>query len=623
MRKKSSSEAAASDSFDIPGFLKTLTTRPGVYRMLDDSGQVLYVGKARNLKNRVSSYFRSSGLSIKNQAMVNRIRSIEVTITASETEALLLEQNLIKSLHPPYNILLRDDKSYPYIHLSEHRDYPALTYRRARSRRGGGRFFGPYPSSAAVRESLNLMQKIFLIRQCEESFFRNRSRPCLQYQIKRCSAPCVQLISLEEYMENVRRAVMFLEGKNPELIQELIQAMEQAAGKLEFEKAARYRDQIDHLRHVQEHQAMEAGTGEGNLDVLAIHQEQDKVCVQMVFVRGGRVLGSKSYFPKVSLEMEPGDILQAFVCQYYLGEQESTEVPDELILSHQLPDEDVIASAFLDVRGRKVRLANRVRSERSQWLRMAQANARHLLHSHLASQENIFQRLEALRDVLGLESVPQRIECFDISHSGGESTVASCVVFGEQGPIKSDYRRFNIAGITPGDDYAAMEQALSRRYSKLKTGEGKLPDVLLIDGGKGQVAVADRVLEELQVTGVQILGVAKGVTRKPGMEMLILGGSHDVIHLGPDSPALHLIQQVRDEAHRFAITGHRQRRDKKRRGSRLEDIPGIGPKRRRDLLNYFGGLREIQKASLDEIAKVPGISRKMAETIHAAMHDDG
>lgn len=622
MQNESNSTSAQSSDFDISTFLKNLTGRPGVYRMLDDAGNVLYVGKASNLKNRVSSYFRGSGLSVKNQALVNRIRRIEVTITASDTEALLLEQNLIKTLHPPYNILLRDDKSYPYIHLSEHSDYPTLTYRRARSRKGKGRFFGPYPSSGAVRESLNWMQKIFQIRQCEESFFRNRSRPCLQYQIKRCSAPCVGLISPEDYMESVRRAVMFLEGKSPELIQELIREMERAAESLEFEKAAQYRDQINHLRHVQEQQSVEVDGDGGNVDVWAVHQEQDAVSVQLIFVRGGRVLGSKSYFPKVSLDMAPGEVLQAFTCQYYLGERESTEVPNELILSHELADPEAVTSALEQLKGRKVRIATRVRSERAQWLKLAQANAEHLLRSHLASQENIFQRLVAVRDALSLEAVPQRIECFDISHSSGEATVASCVVFGENGPIKSDYRRFNISGITPGDDYAAMEQALVRRYSKLKTGEGKLPDILLIDGGKGQVGVADRVLEELQVAGVQIVGVAKGVTRKPGYETLILGGSHHMINLGPDSPALHLIQQVRDEAHRFAITGHRQRRHKKRVGSSLEDIPGIGPKRRRELLNYFGGMQEIRKASLDEIAKVPGISRTIAETIYAAVHHE-
>src|SRR5690554_1415132 len=621
MQNESNSTSAQSSDFDISTFLKNLTGRPGVYRMLDDAGNVLYVGKASNLKNRVSSYFRGSGLSIKNQALVNRIRRIEVTITSSDTEALLLEQNLIKTLHPPYNILLRDDKSYPYIHLSEHSDYPTLTYRRARSRKGKGRFFGPYPSSGAVRESLNWMQKIFQIRQCEESFFRNRSRPCLQYQIKRCSAPCVELISPEDYMESVRRAVMFLEGKSPELIQELIREMEKAAEALQFEKAAHYRDQINHLRHVQEQQSVEVGDG-GNVDVWALHQERDAVSVQLIFVRGGRVLGSKSYFPKVSLDMAPGEVLQAFTCQYYLGERESTEVPDELILSHELVDPDAVGAAMEQLKGRKIRIATRVRRERAQWLKLAQANAEHLLRSHLASQENTFQRLVALRDALSLEAMPQRIECFDISHSGGEATVASCVVFGENGPIKSDYRRFNISGITPGDDYAAMEQALVRRYSKLKTGEGKLPDILLIDGGKGQVGVADRVLEELQVAGVQIVGVAKGVTRKPGYETLILGSSHDMINLGPDSPALHLIQQVRDEAHRFAITGHRQRRHKKRVSSSLEGIPGVGPKRRRELLNYFGGMQEIRKASLDEIAKVPGISRTIAETIYAAVHHE-
>ena len=428
MPTRSDPDKEAAREFDSKHFLKQLTERPGVYRMYGSGGSVLYVGKARNLKKRVGSYFRKTGLAPKTEALVARIDSIEVTITGSETEALLLEQNLIKSLRPPYNILLRDDKSYPYIHLSEHSDYPSLTYRRARSRNGRGRFFGPFPSSGAVRESLNWLQKIFQIRQCEESFFRNRSRPCLQYQIKRCSAPCVNLISPEGYLESVRHAVMFLEGKNPELIRELIRAMEAASTNLEFEKAAQLRDQIDHLRHVQEQQSVEVGDG-GVIDVLAVHQEQEAVCVQLIFVRGGRVLGSKSYFPKLSLDLEPSDVLRAFVCQYYLGERDATEVPDELVLSHELVDTEAIVAALEELRGRKVRVASRVRSERAQWLKLAQANAEQLLRSHLASRENQFQRLEAMRDVLALDARPQRIECFDISPSSGESTVASCVVF--------------------------------------------------------------------------------------------------------------------------------------------------------------------------------------------------
>jgi excinuclease ABC subunit C len=609
------SERATNKAFDAKIFLKNLTSRPGVYRMLDVTGRVLYVGKARNLKKRVSSYFRNSGLPPKTRALMDHVRNVEVTVTHTEGEALILENNLIKELRPRYNVLLRDDKSYPYIYLSAGEPFPRLAFHRG-PRRAKGRYFGPYPNAGAVRESLSLLQKLFPVRQCEDSFYRNRSRPCLQYQIKRCTAPCVGLVHEETYQQDVRHAELFLEGKSAQVIDELVRRMEQASEALDFELAARYRDQIASLRRIQERQYV---SGEqGDLDVIACAVRGAAACVQVFYVRGGRNLGNKSFYPEVPDGLSPGEVLSSFLPQYYLNK----EVPQEILVSHSFEDMDLLSEVLTRQGERKVTLRERVRGERARWIEMAVRNAENALAARLASKMGMQQRAEALQESLGLDQVPARIECFDISHTMGEATVASCVVFDSEGPLKSDYRRFNIEGITPGDDYAAMRQALERRYIRLKKGEGKLPDLLLIDGGKGQVRQAIDVLEELQVEGVTVVGVAKGPDRKPGMETLFLSGDAAPLILPEDSLALHLIQQVRDEAHRFAITGHRQRRSRTRNTSVLESIPGMGPKRRQQLLRQFGGLREIARAGVEDLASIQGISRQLAQKIYDAFHSE-
>lgn len=607
-------------SFDSAAFLKQVTEKPGVYQMYDANGDILYVGKASNLRNRLASYFRKQGQAIKTQSLVGRIADIQVTVTASETEALLLEQNLIKSQRPPYNILLRDDKSYPYIYLSNHSDYPSLTFRRGKSKRDKGTFFGPFPSGGAVRESLNILQKVFRIRNCSESYFRNRTRPCLQYQINRCTAPCVGMISPDEYQQDVRRARLFLQGKNPEVIQELMDSMETASNDLNFERAAQFRDQINYLRHVQEQQAIEGGSAE--LDVIGLSQEAGVVCVVVLSVRGGRVVGTQHFFPRLSMDQEESELITAFIGQFYLGEDNPREIPREIIVTDEVPDREVLDQALSNQAGRDTRVRHRVRDERRRWLQMARTNAEETLRSHLSNKETVYRRLLALRELLEMEEIPARMECFDISHSQGENTVASCVVFDENGPLKSDYRLYNIEGETAGDDYAAMGQVLRRRYKRISGGDGKRPDLVFIDGGLGQLNIARTVFEELGIEDVTLIGVAKGETRRYGMEELIEAVTESRFRVPADSPALHLIQHIRDEAHRFAITGHRQRRDKKRSSSTLEDIPGVGSRRRRDLINYFGGLQELRKASVGEIAKVRGISDTLAESIHAALHNE-
>ncbi|AYF86918.1 excinuclease ABC subunit UvrC [Pseudomonas sp. DY-1] len=606
-----------SDSFDASAFLAACSGRPGVYRMLDAGGELLYVGKAKNLKKRLASYFRKTGLAPKTAALVARIVQVETTITANETEALLLEQTLIKEWRPPYNILLRDDKSYPYVHLSDG-DFPRLSIHRG-AKKKKGRYFGPYPSAGAIRECLNLLQKAFLVRQCEDSYYKNRTRPCLQYQIKRCKAPCVALVDPAEYAEDVRHSIMFLEGRSNALSQELSTGMEEAAQRLDFERAAELRDQVAILRRVQDQQSMEGGTGD--IDVVAAIATPGGACVHLISVRGGRVLGSKNFFPQVGIEEESADVLVAFIAQYYLGNQER-DLPGELIVNTTHEDFPTLVAALAELRGRELDISHRVRGTRARWQQLAVTNAEQALSARLANRQHTAARFEALAEALGLDEAPQRLECYDISHSSGEATVASCVVFGPEGALKSDYRRYNIEGVTAGDDYAAMHQALSRRFGKLKDGEGKLPDILLVDGGKGQLAMAQEVLKELAVPELILLGVAKGVTRKPGFETLYLNDAAHEFTLPADSPALHLIQQIRDEAHRFAITGHRARRGKARRTSSLEDVAGVGPKRRRELLKHFGGLQELSRASIEEIAKAPGISKKLAESIYAALHSE-
>ncbi len=599
--------------FDSEDFLRTLTSRPGVYRMFDGDGQVLYVGKARNLKKRVSSYFRRSGLAPKTRALMKQMARVEVTVTATEAEALLLENNLIKLHHPRYNILLRDDKSYPYIYLSTDREYPRLSFHRG-ARKGKGRYFGPYPSSGAVRESLHLLQKMFRVRQCEDSFFANRSRPCLQYQIKRCTAPCVGLVSPEDYARDVHHTVLFLEGKSTALNAELVERMEQAAARLDYEQAAVYRDQIASLSRVQERQYVSGESGD--MDIVAAAVSGGLACVQVFFIRHGVNLGNKVFFPRIPQHSTEAEVLSAFVAQYYLEHP----VPGRILLSHALPDADLIAAALARKAERKVTLSARVRGERARWLGMAVENARQALAARLGSQAGMQRRLHLLQQALELDEPPNRIECFDISHSQGEGTVASCVVFDREGPRKSDYRRFNISDITPGDDYAAMEQALLRRYTRLKKEDAALPELLLIDGGKGQLSSARKVMEELQISEILLVGVSKGPARKAGMEILHIPSQGRELDLPPDSPALHLIQQIRDEAHRFAITGHRQRRARARNVSPLEGIPGVGPRRRQQLLKHFGGIQEVARAGVEDLGKVAGISRDLAQKIYDTFH---
>lgn len=602
--------------FDPKAFVATLTSRPGVYRMLDAAGEVLYVGKAKDLKRRVGSYF-TRGLNLRIQTMIAQVAAIEVMVTQTEGEALLLENNLIKALHPRYNVLLRDDKSYPYLYLSTRDAYPRLAFHRG-ARGAPGRYFGPYPSSTAVRDTLHLMQQIFPIRQCEDSLFRNRSRPCLQYQIRRCSGPCVPgLIADPDYAQEVQDTILFLEGRASRVIDRLVERMEQAAERREYEQAARIRDQIATLRHIQERQYVSGESGD--LDILALHGAGGLSCVQVFFIRGGRNLGNKAFFPRVPEGEHPGAVLSAFLSQYYLGKA----IPPELLVSELPQDHAVLEEVFSAQAGRRVRIRASVRGDRSRWLQMAINNARLALDARLASRGGYLQRLEALRDALELDETPRRLECFDVSHTGGECTVAACVVFDDQGPRKTDYRRFNIQGVTPGDDYGAMYQALSRRYTRIKDGEVEAPDILFIDGGQGQVERAALVLQELSIGALTLVGIAKGPDRKPGLEQLWLSGRQRLLILPSHSPALHLMQQIRDEAHRFAITGHRQRRGKVRVGSVLDEIPGIGSKRRQQLLKQFGGLQELTRAGVEDLARVEGISLSLARRIYDALHGEG
>ena len=602
--------------FDVSRFLKNLTVRPGIYQMKSADGKVLYVGKAKNLKSRVSSYFRGGGLASKTMALVSKIASIDVTVTRNEVEALLLEQNLIKDSRPPYNILLRDDKSYPYIYMNTEHPFPGLYYRRG-NRQSRGKIFGPFPSAGAVKSTLNLIQKTFQIRQCEQSVFQNRSRPCLQYQIGRCSAPCVNFISETEYAEDLEYTRLFLEGLNGELIASLEARMDEAAQALEFEKAARYRNTIARVRRVQSEQVMESDSAD--LDAIAVFQQGGGVCVAVLSVRGGRVLGVNSQFPDLGLFESPEEILDAFVPQYYLSSGRS--IPTELICSHQLNEAVLVADAFSHQCGRKVRITHAVRGVRQQFLDLAKTNAEESLALRLATRDGQAKRLNDFAERFALD-IPERIECFDISHTSGEATVASCVVFDISGPLKSDYRIFNITDVQAGDDYAAMRQALSRRYRRVKSGEIPLPDVLIIDGGKGQLTEAIEILSELGIHDIFLLGISKGPSRRAGFELLHRADTGEELTLPSTSPALHLIQHIRDEAHRFAITKHRQSRSKSRSQSPLEGIPGVGPKRRQALLRHFGGIRELARASVSDIARVAGMSHQTAELVYSALHTD-
>ena len=601
--------------FDAESYLAQLTSRPGVYQMFDREGGLLYVGKAKNLKSRVTSYFRPSGLSTKTMALVAKIANIEVTVTSTERDALLLERNLIKQYRPPYNILLKDDKSYPYIYLSSDDRWPRLSFHRGAKRRKGT-YFGPYPSSGAVRSTLHLMQKVFKVRQCRDSYFRNRSRPCLQYQIGRCSGPCVGLVSDQDYQEQVEKSTLFLNGQSHELMSRLADEMETAAAALAYEDAADLRDQIAQLQNVQSTQSIE-GT-RGDLDLMAVFSEHGHACIQVLFVREARVLGSRSYYPNTRLDEAPTAILEAFLPQFYLSTEQ--QIPQEIVLSHRIDDQGLLEDTLAAESGRKVSIKHSVRDARARWLQMAVQTAETNLRSFLAGKQTMAGRLESLRRALDLESIPLRMECFDISHSSGEATGASCVVFDGNGARKADYRKFNIDGIVPGDDYAAMQQALERRYKRLANGEGQLPDILFIDGGKGQVSQARQVLATYDISSVKVIGVAKGTTRKAGFETLVDADSGTEMRLRGDHPGLHLIQQIRDEAHRFAISGHRGRRAKARKQSVLEEIPGVGAKRRRELLRHFGSAKAIENAGIEELAKIKGISATIARTIYEHLH---
>ncbi|WP_257284872.1 excinuclease ABC subunit UvrC [Endozoicomonas sp. SESOKO1] len=608
-----------SKKFDHKSFLEKVSSRPGVYDMRDQSGKTLYIGKAKNLKNRLSSYFRATGLTTKTMALVNKIADIQLTITNTETEALLLEQNLIKDRKPPYNILLRDDKSYPYIYISGDDDFPRMDSCRGRKRQKGY-YYGPYPSSGAVRESLHLLQKIFKIRQCTDIYFKNRTRPCLQYQINRCKAPCVGLVSKEEYQQDLEDTRQFLDGKNQQLIRSLIKRMEVAAELLDFEEAAATRDKINHLRVVQEQQTVTKSAGD--IDVIGFAQMGGNTCFDVLFVRSGRLLGHKYYFPDFKLEAERSDYLEDFMAQFYVRLFASRDLPEEIVVPFELAGTDTIEDAIRAVSGKKIKIKDKVRSERHDWLGLANKNAQQNLESHLASKSHLNQRYAQLKDLLDIERPILRMECFDISHTMGEATVASCVAFGPEGPVFSEYRRYNITGIEPGDDYAAMAMALDKRYQKMAeadAGEGARPDLIIIDGGKGQLGKASEVMTRLQLQ-IPLLGVAKGVTRKPGLETLI----YQEQELDPEGAeaALLLIQQIRDEAHRFAITGHRQRRQKARNRSVLEDIPGIGSKRRSALLKFFGGREGVSGATIEELKKVEGISLRLAQHIYEYLHND-
>jgi excinuclease ABC subunit C len=599
--------------FDARGYVESLPARPGVYRMLDAQGEILYVGKARNLKSRVGSYFQPSNVHPKVQALVAKTAGMEVTITNSDTEALLLEFNLIKKHRPRFNVVLRDDKSFPYLHFETEHEFPRLTFYRG-SRKEPGRYFGPYPSAGAVRETLQQLQKLFRLRNCDDTYFANRSRPCLQYQIQRCTAPCVGLISKENYARDVSAAIKVLEGRNDEVYQDLGRRMEAAAERLQFEEAAQLRDQLAKLKAVQAQQIVTADI-DHDADVIAIAAVNGEYCVALMFVRAGRSLGSTTFFPKAPFAELP-EVMAAFVAQYYL----EREAPPEIIVEQEFDERSLLEATLAQRSGHKVRIASQVRGIRARWLEMMHNNAEQALTMRGLARASIESSLEDLREAFDLEETPNRIECFDISHTGGTDTVASCVVFGEEGPLKSDYRRFNISGIQPGDDYAAMYQALTRRYKRVRDGEISAPDVLLIDGGKGQLAEAAKVLDELGVTGITLIGVAKGADRRPGQEQLFLLGQDTPTILAADSRALHLIQRVRDEAHRFAITGHRRKRAKRHNQSILETIPGLGPVKRRELLKQFGGLQGILRAGIEDFVQIRGLGRDLAEVIYEHLH---
>ncbi len=602
-------------------FLANLTSEPGVYRMLDHEACVLYVGKASNLNKRVNSYFSKHIVGAKTKSLVSQIASIEVSVTRSATEALLLESNLIKSLRPKYNILMRDDKTYPFIHLSSSHAFPRMELTRAKKKPQKGDFFGPYPSIAAVRETLSIIQKVFKIRNCSDHFFSSRSRPCLQYQIKRCSAPCTNFISVDEYQRTLKDAKLFLQGKSQQIIDALVLRMNHAVENLAFEDAAVLRDQIKKLRVVQEQQGMVQLRGDA--DVIVIEARPGFACIQCVTVREGEVLASKNFFPSVPLlSLDDATslwqhVFTAFIAHYYVDTPD--RIPALILTDHEIDDLSATQELLSELRGKRCQIQFQTKGTKARWVDFALNNLRQSVAEHTTSIHTMSHRYQALCSLINIPYPIKRMECFDISHTQGHATIASCVVFNEQGPSKRDYRQFNITGITPGDDYAAMEQAITRRLKRLAQ-ENNLPDVLIVDGGKGQMSVASRVIHSLALERLTLVGIAKGADRKAGLERLIIGEGTQEITLAADSPALHLLQHIRDEAHRFAITAHRKKRQKISLESSLERIDGVGAKRRQALLTRFGGLRELAQAPIEEIVKVKGISPKLAEQIYQHFH---
>ena len=595
---------------DIPAFLKTLPNAPGIYCYYNTEGEVIYVGKAKSLKKRVSSYFNREHQDPKTRTLVKNIADIQLTLTHTEREALLLENNLIKQHRPRYNVLFRDDKSYPYLYIPKEAFPRVVAYRGNRQK--PGQFFGPYPSMYAVKQTLSTLQKIFKIRQCDPHVFAHRTRPCLQYQIQRCSAPCVGYIERDAYDEVIEHIRLFLSGKNQQVLDTIAQKMEHASEQLAFETAAMYRDQLRQLQQLQENQTVMGDISE-QVDVIAVAEHSGQFCVQVLMVRDGRVLGTKLFYPKSGLDEDKTTILLAFVAQYYTIGMGARAIPKTIVAPCDTPEP--LLAYLSEQAERKVQWVRQPRGKRLQWLQLCQHNAEAALASHLAHKQTRFNRVIALQEHLMLPEPPKRIECFDISHSQGESTTASCVVFDQQGPVKSAYRRFNIQCTDQGDDYAAMKEAITRRYAKLQREEQTLPEVVLIDGGKGQLTQAINVMRELNIHDITLMGVAKGPSRKAGMELLWLPGESQPRRFEQHDPALLLIQEIRDEAHRFAISGHRGRRDKKRQTSEVQNIPGIGAKRRQALLRHFGGWQQLREASAEELAKVPGISIKLAQEI--------
>jgi excinuclease ABC subunit C len=610
------SESAPNDKqtgFDGKKFARRLSAGPGVYLMRDSAGIALYVGKAANLRKRVASYFDARPKIERIMRMVARIESIEVSLARTEAEALLLENEWIKSLKPRYNVLLRDDKSYPWVMLGTDHEFPRIAFHRG-GKDKGKQYLGPYPSASSVRESINLIQKLFLLRNCEDSYFNHRTRPCLQYQIKRCTAPCADKVSAEAYAGQVEDALLFLRGQSRKVIERLIGRMEHAAESMHYEQAAHYRDQINHLKQMQARQFVSSGNGD--LDIIALARLNRGCAIEVISVRGGRSLGQRDYFPTQSEGHTDAEVLEAFLGQFY----RERKPPPELIVSHEVPRKELFEDVFSDRLGRKVSIQPHPRSHRKQWLELAGRNALNALHMRHSETSRISKQFESLTDLVQFVETPQIIECFDVSHTSGHKTVASCVVFGTDGPVKSRYRRYNLKGFEPGDDYAAMREVLSRRYRKLQKEEGHLPDLIVVDGGKGQLSVAMDVLADCGLSDIPLMGVAKGPSRRAGYEEWVLPVAPFSLQPGPESLASHLIQQVRDEAHRFAITGHRGRRQKATVHSVLEDVPGVGARRRRALLTHFGGLQGVRKAGVDELMGIPGINRQLAQRIFKALH---